>query len=56
MRYLLGLEGLAAGLTEHFGEEFEELVEEVELVQEEPRTLVEILEVNSSTRYGTYAL
>ncbi|WP_330466489.1 PIN domain-containing protein [Micromonospora zamorensis] len=44
VRYLLGLEGLAAGLTEHFGEKFEELVEEVELVQEEPRTLVEILE------------
>lgn len=44
VRYLLGLEGLAAGLTEHFGDEFEELVEEVELVQEEPRTLVEILE------------
>lgn len=43
-RYLLGLEGLAAGLKEHFGDEFEELVEDVELVQEEPRTLVEILE------------
>ncbi|MFD6771188.1 PIN domain-containing protein [Micromonospora chalcea] len=43
-RYLLGLEGLAAGLKEHFGNEFEELVEDVELVQEEPRTLVEILE------------
>ncbi|MFB4289208.1 PIN domain-containing protein [Nonomuraea sp. ATR24] len=42
--YLMGLEGLASGLREHFGEEFEELVEEVELVQEEPRTLVEILE------------
>ncbi|WP_182876105.1 PIN domain-containing protein [Microbispora sp. H10670] len=43
-RYLLGLEELANGLREHFGEEFEELAEEVEFFQEEPRTLVEILE------------
>ncbi|MFI6887975.1 hypothetical protein [Streptosporangium canum] len=38
------MEGLTAGLKEHFGEEFEELAEEVEFFQEEPRTLVEILE------------
>ncbi|MEU4836405.1 PIN domain-containing protein [Streptosporangium sp. NPDC023615] len=43
-RYLLGLEGLTTGLKEHFGEEFEELAEDVEFFQEEPRTLVEILE------------
>lgn len=41
--YCYQVEGLAAVLEKHFGEEFEELAEEADF-QEEPRTLKEILE------------
>ena len=41
--YFKGVEGIALALQEHFGEEFDELVEESDF-EEEPRTLAEIQE------------
>lgn len=41
--YFKGVEGIALALQEHFGEEFDELVEESD-IEEEPRTLAEIQE------------
>jgi PIN domain len=43
-RYVYGVEGLRAVLVEDFGDEFEELVQEVRLIHEEPRTFLEILD------------
>jgi hypothetical protein len=43
-RFAHGTAGLTALLEEHFGEAFAELVDELDFVGEEPRTLVEILE------------
>jgi hypothetical protein len=42
--YFYEVEGLDAALTQNLGAEFLEEAEEVELLQEEPRTLAEILE------------
>jgi len=42
--YFYEVEGLDAALTKNLGAEFLEEAEEVELLQEEPRTLAEILE------------
>lgn len=43
-RYIYGVGGLRAVLAADFGDEFEELTEEVHLVHEQPRTFGEILE------------
>jgi len=43
-RYAYGVEGLRAILLADFGEEFQELAEEMHHVHEEPRTLEEILD------------
>jgi hypothetical protein len=43
-RYIYGVDGLRAALAADFGDEFEELAEEVHLVHEEPRTFAEILD------------
>lgn len=43
-RYIYGVDGLRAALATEFGDEFEELAEEVHLVHEEPRTFGEILD------------
>ncbi|MEO3857497.1 PIN domain-containing protein [Acrocarpospora sp. B8E8] len=43
-RYLYGVEGLNSALVDHLGEEFIELSNETEFLQEEPRTFAEILE------------
>jgi len=43
-RYLYGEEGLKIALEEYFGDEFIELSDETEFLQEEPRTFAEILE------------
>ena len=43
-RYIYGVDGLRATLAADFGDEFEELAEEVHLVHEEPRTFGEILD------------
>lgn len=43
-RYLYGIEGLNSVLVDYLGDEFIELSEEAEFLQEEPRTLGEILE------------
>lgn len=43
-RYVYGVDGLRAILATEFGEEFEELEQEVHLVHEEPRTFSEILD------------
>ncbi|MBV8993500.1 MAG: DUF4935 domain-containing protein [Pseudonocardiales bacterium] len=42
-RYIYGVDGLRAVLAADFGDEFEELVEEVHLIHEQPRTFSEIL-------------
>lgn len=43
-RYVYGMDGLRTVLAADFGEEFEELAEEVHMVYEEPRTFGEILD------------
>lgn len=43
-RFAYGTAGLSELLQEYFGDEFVELVDELDFVAEEPRTLVEILE------------
>ena len=43
-RYLYGEDSLKSALEEYFGDEFVELSEETEFLQEEPRTFAEILE------------
>lgn len=42
-KYFLGVDGLSAALAEHYGEDFEEMLEMSDF-QEDPRTLEEILE------------
>jgi hypothetical protein len=43
-RYIYGEEGLKSAFEDYFGGEFIELVEEVEFLQEDPRTFTEIME------------
>lgn len=43
-RYVYGDDGLKAALEEYFGDEFVELAEETQFLQEEPRTFTEIIE------------
>jgi hypothetical protein len=43
-RYVYGEEGLKSAFEEFFGDEFVELAEEVEFLQEDPRTFTEIIE------------
>lgn len=43
-RYIYGEDGLKSILEDYFGDEFVELSEETEFLQEEPRTFAEILE------------
>ncbi|MET9070621.1 PIN domain-containing protein [Streptomyces sp. NPDC004232] len=46
-RYIYGVDGLNSMMLSHFGEEFAELTEEVELVQGETRSLAEILKAEN---------
>ncbi|MFJ2827420.1 PIN domain-containing protein [Streptomyces sp. NPDC087263] len=46
-RYVYGVDGLNSLMLGHFGEEFAELAEEVELVQTETRSLAEILKAEN---------
>lgn len=43
-RYIYGVDGLKSALEEYFGDEFVEISEEIEFLQDDPRTLEEILE------------
>nr|AEM44322.1 hypothetical protein [uncultured bacterium] len=46
-RYVYGVDGLNSMMLSHFGDDFTELVEEVELVRTEPRPLAEILKAEN---------
>ncbi|MFH0517239.1 PIN domain-containing protein [Streptomyces sp. M41] len=46
-RYVYGVDGLNSTMLTHFGDEFAELTEEVELVQAETRPLAEILKAEN---------